>query len=117
MGFREIDAVHTGPEALAKVQNKRYGLIVSDLHMKPMDGAELLWHLKSHVRTSSIPVIVLTGDPLGSSQEAARQLGASSFVMKASSPGMLEGRLEEAIGQLSGSHSAKGSNARSTQRH
>jgi two-component system chemotaxis response regulator CheY len=105
IGFREVDAVHTGAEALAKVQSKRYGLIVSDLHMKPMDGAELLWHLKSHVYTSSIPVIVLTGDPLESSQQAARQSGGSSFVLKAPSPGMLEARLEEAIAKLSAGHS------------
>jgi two-component system chemotaxis response regulator CheY len=97
MGFKEVDTAETGQEALAKARIKRYGLIVSDLHMKPMSGAELIWHLKSDPRTASIPTIVLTGDPLEGTKLPARQAGATSFVQKPPTPGMLRDRLEAAI--------------------
>jgi two-component system chemotaxis response regulator CheY len=64
IGFEKVDTAETGAEALEKAQTKRYGLIVSDLHMKPMSGTELIRRLKSDARTSSVQTIVLTGDPL-----------------------------------------------------
>jgi CheY-like chemotaxis protein len=100
IGFESVDTAETGVEALEKAQSKRYGLIVSDLHMKPMSGTELIWRLKSDARTSSIPTIVLTGDPLDATSAAAKQAGATSFVLKPPSPGMLLKLLQDAIREL-----------------
>jgi two-component system, chemotaxis family, chemotaxis protein CheY len=100
IGFEQVDTAETGAEALQKAQSKRYGLIVSDLHMKPMSGTELIWHLKTDARTSSVPTIVLTGDPLEATLTAAKQAGASSIVLKPPSPGMLKKLLQDAIQEL-----------------
>jgi len=100
IGFTKVETVETGAEALEKAQSKRYGLIVSDLHMKPMSGTELIWHLKSSARTRSVPTIVLTGDPLDSSCTAAKQAGAVSVLLKPPSPGALRALLQEAIREL-----------------
>jgi len=99
IGFEEVETAETGAEALEKARNKRYGLIVSDLHMKPMSGTELISRLRSDARTSSVPTIALTGDPLESAS-AARQAGAKSVVLKPSSPGTLRNLLKEAILEL-----------------
>ena len=100
IGFARVDTAETGAEALAKVHSKNYGQIVSDLHMKPMSGIELVRRLKSDPRTSSVPTIVLSGDPLDAASSAAKQAGATSFVLKPPSPGALRTLLQDAIQDL-----------------
>ena len=100
IGFAEVDTAETGAEALEKAQRRLYGLIVSDLHMKPMSGTELIWWLKSDARTSTVPTIVLSGDPLDATFLAAKQAGATSFVLKPPSPGTLQKLLQDAIQNL-----------------
>jgi two-component system, chemotaxis family, chemotaxis protein CheY len=98
MGFSSVDIAETGEEALEMARTRFYGLIVSDLHMKPIGGVDLLRRLKRDRRTSSTPVIILTGDPLTSAAKTARQAGASAVVEKPPSPGELSARLGEATG-------------------
>ena len=49
---------------LEKVRQCKFDLILLDIMMAPMDGWETLEHIKSDPRTSSIPVIMVTGKPL-----------------------------------------------------
>lgn len=98
MGFHQVDIAETGEEALRLAQTRPYGLIVSDLHMKPMSGITLLHRIKADARTTSIPVLILTGDTLSSAAKSARDAGAIAVVEKPPTPGELRARLEEAIG-------------------
>jgi CheY-like chemotaxis protein len=65
--------------------------------MKPMSGMEMLRRLKSDPRTTSIPVIMVSGDPMSSAMASAHNAGAAGYVMKAPTPGELRERLEAAI--------------------
>ena len=42
LGFEDIDDATDGTAALAKMRDKRYGLVISDWNMEPMTGYELL---------------------------------------------------------------------------
>ena len=42
IGFTNIDEASSGAEALEKIQQKSYGLIISDWNMEPMTGFQLL---------------------------------------------------------------------------
>ena len=53
-----------GNICLEKVRQCKFDLILLDIMMAPMDGWETLEHIKSDPRTSSIPVIMVTGKPL-----------------------------------------------------
>ena len=97
IGFHRVDTAETGASALEMAQRQSYGLVISDLHMKPMGGLELLRRMKADGRTSSVPIIVLTGDPLASAAENAKQAGAFAVVTKPPTPGELRERLEKAI--------------------
>jgi len=57
-------------------------LILLDLHLPDMPGADLLKHLKTDRRTREIPVIVLTADATGSQSETVRQFGAAGYFTK-----------------------------------
>ena len=57
-------------------------LIVLDLHLPDMPGAEVLTRLKTDPSTREIPVIVLTADASGRQSERVRQLGAIDYLTK-----------------------------------
>jgi CheY-like chemotaxis protein len=58
-GFRTQFATD-GLEALEKVREQLPDLIITDIHMPLMNGAELLQQLRADVSTAEIPVVILT---------------------------------------------------------
>ena len=56
IGFENVDEASDGSAALAKLQTKRYGLVISDWNMEPMTGYDLLKEVRarnSPIRPSS----------------------------------------------------------------
>ena len=47
IGFPEVDGVTSGPEALDRMRERRYALVISDLDMEPMDGITLLREIRA----------------------------------------------------------------------
>jgi len=80
-----VDEAASGVEAEARVRRRRPDVIVLDLRMPGMSGAELCERLKADERTKAIPIVLLTGaDP----EEArrAQRAGAQALVRKPFSP-------------------------------
>lgn len=42
IGFEDVDEASDGTEALSKMKERKYGLVISDWNMEPMTGYELL---------------------------------------------------------------------------
>ena len=80
----ETDSAVNGEEALAKLKEKDYGLILLDLRMPGMDGMEALRQLRE-VRPD-IRVIIITAYGTIESAVDAMKLGAVDFVQKPFSP-------------------------------
>jgi len=57
-------------------------LILLDLHLPDMPGIQVLNQLKSDATTSSIPVVVLTADPLPGTNAEVRAAGAAACLSK-----------------------------------
>ncbi|MCL4153602.1 UNVERIFIED_CONTAM: hypothetical protein GTU68_043418, partial [Idotea baltica] len=47
LGFEDIDDAADGTEALEKMKQRRYGLVISDWNMEPMTGYELLKQVRA----------------------------------------------------------------------
>ncbi len=47
LGFEDVDDASDGSAALAKMRDKRYGLVISDWNMEPMTGYELLKQVRA----------------------------------------------------------------------
>jgi two-component system chemotaxis response regulator CheY len=82
LGFDEIDRVCDVESAIKCLRGKRYGLVLSDIHMKPLDGFVLLRYVRSDPNLSSLPFIFVSGDRSDDCVEAARQAGATAYVVK-----------------------------------
>src|ERR1044071_5282265 len=47
LGFEDVDDASDGSAALAKMREKKYGLVISDWNMEPMTGYELLKEVRA----------------------------------------------------------------------
>jgi len=61
IGFENVDDASDGSAALAKMQGKKYGLVISDWNMEPMTGYDLLREVRASPELSQTPFIMITG--------------------------------------------------------
>ncbi len=72
-------------------------LIVSDIMMPEMDGIEMTKILKEDIRTSHIPIILLTAKTSINEQEEGYDSGADSYLMKPFSAKLLQSRIRNIL--------------------
>jgi CheY-like chemotaxis protein len=76
-----FDVVGDGQMALERLQTVRPDLIILDVYMPVMDGAQFLRHVRARPETEKTPVIALSaGGP--AAREAAMSAGADVFLDK-----------------------------------
>jgi len=92
LGFTQIDEACDGAAALAKMRAKDYALVISDSHMAPMSGAELLQHVRADARTRATP-FVMVGD-----EHDDAFADASASLAKPFSAQMLKNKLVPVLG-------------------
>jgi DNA-binding response OmpR family regulator len=76
----ETDTAANGEDALSKLKEKEFGLILLDLKMPGMDGMEVL-HQVSKIRPD-IRIIIITAYGTIESAVEAMKLGAADFIQK-----------------------------------
>ena len=72
-------------------------IIVSDIMMPEMDGIEMMKVLKNDIRTSHIPVILLTAKTSPIDQMEGYDSGADSYLMKPFSANLLQSRIRNIL--------------------
>ena len=60
IGVTDLDCVNDGASALERLRTKRYGLVLSDWEMQPMDGPQLIEEMRRVPALADIPVILVT---------------------------------------------------------
>jgi CheY-like chemotaxis protein len=96
-GYRTIIARDAG-QAVALAHKEAPALIVTDLLMPAGGGVSLLERLALSSKTSSIPVLVLTGSDDVRLERRATDAGALRVLKKPVDPESLVGAVREAIG-------------------
>lgn len=87
-----------GEQALECLQdNDDIDLVVSDVAMPKMDGLELCKHIKTDLRWSHIPVILLTGRHGEQLEVEGLRLGADDYITKPFNVQMLRLRIKKFI--------------------
>jgi len=60
LGYGGVDEASDGTAALAKLNEKPFGLVISDWHMEPMNGKALLDQVFGKKQFQKIPFIMMT---------------------------------------------------------
>ena len=95
IGYENVDTASNGAQALERIAEKQYGLIISDWNMQPMTGFELLVKLKADAATADIPFIMVTAESKTDNVIAARKAGVSSYIVKPFTAATLEEKLSK----------------------
>jgi len=77
-----LDFANNGKEAIQKINEKHYDLILLDIRMPEMDGFEVCRIAKRNNKTKFIPIIFLTADVDTESLLTAFEVGAVDYVTK-----------------------------------
>ncbi|MDR0748760.1 MAG: response regulator [Tannerellaceae bacterium] len=94
--YRILPAVN-GKEGLETAQKHIPNIIVSDVMMPGIDGIELCRKIKEDVRTSHIPVILLTAKDSTQDKEEGYAGGADSYLTKPFSSTLLHRRISNLL--------------------
>ena len=71
--------------------------VLTDLNMPIIDGFELITHLRSVKRFSTLPVLVLSGCTEYGAARRSLEVGANAFFAKPYSPAEVRRKLEELL--------------------
>ena len=86
-----------GLEGVVLAQEQIPDIIVSDIMMPKMDGIELTRRLKADVRTSHIPIILLTAKDTTEDKTEGYDSGADSYLTKPFSARLLRSRIDNLL--------------------
>ncbi len=95
-GYRVVETAD-GSEGIARAMEVLPDLIVSDIMMPDTDGFELCRVVKKDVRTSHIPIILLTARASDESKIRGLETGADDYITKPFSTAILRARIKNLI--------------------
>jgi two-component system chemotaxis response regulator CheY len=95
LGFDSIDHAHDGLQALTMMRGKMHSLVISDLHMEPLNGLELIKIARMDALLYKTRFIMITGDNDLPSMTAADKLGVDAYILKPFSQRQLEAKIRQ----------------------
>jgi two-component system, chemotaxis family, chemotaxis protein CheY len=100
LGFDNADEAADGTEALAKLREKKYGLVVSDWNMLPMTGLDLLKQVRADAALKDMPFIMVTAESKPENVMIAKQAGVSNYIVKPFNADTLKTKMMSVFGQF-----------------
>lgn len=89
-----VDEAHNGRVGLECIAKKKFDLIILDMAMPVMNGAQVLEKLKE-MKDFKIPILILSADKEEESKAIGISLGASYYMTKPFKPPEIVARIEE----------------------
>jgi two-component system chemotaxis sensor kinase CheA len=78
----DVEVALSGEEALERVRDKRYGLILVDVEMPGMDGFTFIEHIRSNPSVRDIPAILVSSRAAPEDLKRGRDVGAQGYMIK-----------------------------------
>ena len=100
LGFDNVDEATDGSEALQKLRDKQYGLVISDWNMEPMTGLQLLREVRKDVKLKETPFIMITAESKTDNVVAAKEAGVNNYIVKPFNAATLRSKMGAVIGEF-----------------
>jgi two-component system chemotaxis response regulator CheY len=94
IGFENVDDASDGSAALARMQSRKYALVISDWNMEPMTGYDLLREVRGSPELSQTPFIMITAESKTENVIAAKKAGVSNYIVKPFNAATLKTKME-----------------------
>ena len=93
----DILQAENGAEGVSMAQDHMPDIVVSDIMMPQMNGIELTRQLKGDIRTSHIPIILLTAKTTDDDKQEGYDSGADSYLTKPFTAKLLASRIRNLL--------------------
>lgn len=103
-GWR-CDHAHDGLEALSKLGQETYRLVVLDLQLPGRDGLSVLSHIRATPRLKDTPVVVVTARGEETDRIVGLEVGADDYIVKPFSPKEFAARVKAILRRIDRSDS------------
>jgi two-component system chemotaxis response regulator CheY len=97
LGFPDVEGVTDGLEALERMRQRKYALVIADLDMEPMDGLSLLREIRADDSLVNTPFILTEASFEFEDINLAHQAGADAFILKPFDMSVLKSKLKQVI--------------------
>ncbi len=81
-----VEIANHGAEALEKVRNEDFDIVLMDLQMPVMGGVEATRKIREDVRFADLPIIAMTANAMSGDAEACLQAGMNAHLAKPIEP-------------------------------
>ena len=99
LGFSDVDDAADGTEALVKMKQKKYSLVISDWNMEPMTGYELLKEVRTDDGLARTPFIMVTAESKTENVIAAKKAGVNNYIVKPFNAATLKSKIDAVFGE------------------
>ena len=79
--YNVVEAVD-GKDALPKIANQRFDLVISDVNMPNLDGIGLVKEIKTNALNKFTPIIMLTTESGSTKMQQGKEAGAKAWIVK-----------------------------------
>jgi len=95
-----IDVVENGMDAIKKLCNKDFDVILMDIHMPGMDGYETTQQIRNTLPTpkSNIPIIAMTAHLTADEEEKCYKTGMNGYILKPFDEETLHAKIVSIVG-------------------
>ncbi len=99
LGIQSIETAVDGGSAIRTMMTFKPNLVLTDIHMKPMDGLEFVQHLRSHTNplVKDMKVIFMSADASSATLQEAMPLGTFGYIVKPPRLDTLKAKIELAL--------------------
>ncbi|MEJ0063016.1 MAG: response regulator [Alphaproteobacteria bacterium] len=98
LGFKNIDEATDGSEALRKLRDGNFGLVISDWNMVPMTGLQLLKEVRADSKLKALPFIMVTAESKTENVVEAKTAGVSNYIVKPFNAETLKQKIASVLG-------------------
>ncbi len=100
LDFNNVDEATDGTDALEKLHEKKYALVISDWNMEPMTGIQLLKEVRSDSELKKMPFIMITAESKTENVVIAKEAGVSNYIVKPFNAATLKSKLVGVLGDF-----------------
>jgi adenylate cyclase len=97
LGFTNIDEAVNGRDAIKKLLEKQYDLMLLDMEMPEMNGIEVLTNMNLDTRLKGTPTIVISGNEQIDLAVQCIEAGAEDYLLKPPNPTLLRARVTTSL--------------------
>ena len=100
LSFNNVEEAMDGTQALQKLRQAQFGLVISDWNMEPMTGIELLRQVRADEKLKATPFIMITAESKSENVIAAKEAGVSNYIVKPFNAETLKSNMSSVLGDF-----------------